>query len=164
MSKILETIEKWLPIFGAFPHWLQHLVIVWIVFTAFLSATILIFLLLSGPPQKSQEPGTTEITPLKPPVTDIKPSPNSNALEPIPSEAGLPMKVLRILEGKSEDQASRIFDLVLANESDVQIMLTRFEIRWHYYHGMLSSIDHGMQGYLVAFSILKISYEPVFPY
>jgi hypothetical protein len=47
------------------------------------------------------------------------------------------------LEGKSEDAASRIFEIIIANESNTQKLLSNFEIVWHYQPGITSSISEG---------------------
>jgi len=54
------------------------------------------------------------------------------------------VKVLRILEGKSGDQSSRVFDLVLANKSNAQIMLTKYEVRWRYRIGTAQALSQGV--------------------
>ena len=92
-----------------------------------------------------------EIPPLITPIKDIAlPKDESNST----------LKVQRILEGQAPDSASRVFDIVLANRSNVQIMLTKFEIHWRYHHGMLSAVDHGVALKPVANYIIEFPVDP----
>jgi len=87
------------------------------------------------------------IRPLKPPIDDRTPDqilPNS------------PLTLKRLLEGQSDNQASRILEIVISNSSDEQIILKDFLIKWRYYHGFLSAVAQGATLKPVAQYLIKL--------
>jgi len=102
----------------------------------------------------------SRIEPLAPPIKDLTPKHSSssinsviNGLVPVLtlSSAAMaadktakkdgPLKVAQLLEGRSKDEASRLFDITISNSSDTQFLLTQFEVKWRYNHGRLASVD-----------------------
>jgi hypothetical protein len=77
----------------------------------------------------------------------------------MPDEKNL-LKVAQFLEGHSGDDASRIFDLTLSNASDRQLLLTKFEVKWRYRHGMLASVDRGAALVPIAKYIIDFPVDP----
>ena len=53
------------------------------------------------------------------------------------------VRISRILEGKAEDISSKVFDIIIENPTNKQIILTNFIVKWRYYHGFLASIAEG---------------------
>lgn len=82
-------------------------------------------------------PDAGGIEPLQPPI--LNPDAQANGT-PSNNEA---VSVAQLLEGRSKDEASRLFDLTLSNASDSQVLLARFDVRWRYNHGFLKSVDRG---------------------
>ena len=89
----------------------------------------------------------TVIQPLKSPIIDRTPDQST-------SNSHLTLK--RLLEGQSENKASRIFEIVISNSSDEQIILKEFLIEWRYYHGMLMSVAQGATLKPVAQYLIKL--------
>jgi hypothetical protein len=76
---------------------------------------------------------TLSVTPLLAPILD----------HPVPISRPGPLRVLRILEGYSKAGEVRIFDVTIANASDVQLILATFDVTWRYHVGRLRSIASG---------------------
>lgn len=53
-----------------------------------------------------------------------------------------PVYVRSALKGMSEGQRSN-YDIILSNDSDEQILLTRFRVKWIYVRGPFSSVNYG---------------------
>ena len=75
--------------------------------------------------------------------------------------------IRQIVEGYTADDERRMFDITIANVSDVQLLLTTFDVTWRYHHGYLSSIDHGdflvpMSAYLIQLPIDTDDESPKF--
>ena len=98
-----------------------------------------------------QKQSDNEVPLLEPPVTDIA--------HPI-DDSDSPLRVRRILEGRALDSASRVFDIILANPSKVQVMLTEFDVRWRYYRGMEEAIDEGVALEPVAKYVIELPIDP----
>ena len=140
------------------------------------------------------------IEPLKPPFTNHTPKNSSSTFPPFlfmknisnqipslivslaeakdkdasPSSQQPRLSVARLLEGRSKDKASRLFDLIISNSTDSQTMLTKFAVRWRYVPGSLKSIVQGsplypMAGYVIDFPVntadksLKTFDQPMSP-
>ena len=103
-----------------------------------------------------------QIEPLVPPIKDRTPKQSSDwqgglpyqflsavilpveaRAEDIPAKSESGLQVAQLLEGHSQDDASRIFDLTISNASDTQLLLTTLDVRWRYNHGWLASVDKG---------------------
>lgn len=103
-----------------------------------------------------------QIEPLVPPIKDRTPPKSSDSkgglsyqflsalifptearADDIPAKSESGLQVAQLLEGRSKDGASRIFDLTISNASDTQLLLTTLDVRWRYRQGMLVSVDKG---------------------
>jgi hypothetical protein len=127
---------------------------------AVIAAVTLAALIRSPAPVK-----TAEITPLQPPIVDrtedsnpvggqtpvvIQESLSETPMNKVGAEAsaseeiqGPTVSVKQILEGSGISSSHKIYDVTLSNNSRKQILLKSFDLRWGYYHGVLSSVGHG---------------------
>lgn len=98
---------------------------------------------------KSEKDKAAKIEPLRPPI-DI--------VAPVISESRSPVKVLLILKGASEDmdQSSQVFDIMLANKSNAQIILAKYEIRWRYRQGTAEALARAVPLKPMAKYIIRI--------
>jgi len=80
------------------------------------------------------------------PKKTSKPRTHSNVL----------LEIRHIIEHQPPNSASRVFDIIIANLSKQQLLLTKFDIRWQYHHGMQSSIAQGMPLRPVADYVIKL--------
>ena len=91
------------------------------------------------------------IPPLEPPIIDRTP-------EQSHSISALTLK--RVLEGQADDPASRIFEIVISNSSDAQIILNDFKIRWRYSSGIAAGIAEGASLKAIASYLIKLPIDP----
>ena len=109
----------------------------------------------------AQGADNSKIPPLEQPIKDLTPHQSSFSpfqgstqlfTQPLPISEAMaadsdipekngPIKIAQLLEGKSRDESSRLFDVTLSNPTDTQFILTKFEVKWRYNHGMLASVD-----------------------
>lgn len=87
------------------------------------------------------------IQPLKQPVIDRTPA---------QAPGGSLLTVKRLLEGKSDNEANRIFEIVISNSSRNQVILNDFIVKWQYYKGTLRSIAYGAPLKPVAQYLIKL--------
>lgn len=98
-----------------------------------------------------------EILPLDAPFTNItKPDTRSTFTSPL--------ELRHIVEGATPDSASRLFDVTVGNPSTEQVLLTGFDMEWHYHHGMCCSTDHGVALRPVAKYVMDLAIDPDRPF
>lgn len=96
--------------------------------------TVLLFFLNIDSTTPNQN--ISKISQLAPPIKQIP------IVEPYDGDnSGL--KVIKILEGASKDEASRIFDIYLSNNAAEKVILSKFYSTWRYYPGSLAISEGG---------------------
>ena len=55
-----------------------------------------------------------------------------------------PVQVMKIRPLKNVNNTKRIFEIILCNPSNSQILLSEFIVRWKYHKGMETSIEQGL--------------------